>query len=195
MKIESARSGKSWDEIDSNSVQVGVHWFLLFCVCVYLFSGRMFFFLGVTAAWWKTRNSFETWLLISFQDYDLLKGYVSKIQELEGELLCLKNLNNSKPKRILDCVESDDDGFHSKNILFPTINEYSSDYDTKAGDIPGILWKTLRISSDFLLCLVCLIWLYIIISSTAKLDFLSATFCYNYQSIIFGVIELWSASG
>ncbi|ONI35368.1 hypothetical protein PRUPE_1G532000 [Prunus persica] len=90
MKIESARSGKSWDEIDSNSVQ----------------------------------------------DYDLLKGYVSKIQELEGELFCLKNLNNSKPKRILDCVESDDDGFHSKNILFPTINEYSSDYDTKAGDIP-----------------------------------------------------------
>ncbi|KAM1427671.1 hypothetical protein ACFX1T_019751 [Malus domestica] len=89
MIIESARSGKPWDEIDSNSVQ----------------------------------------------DYDLLKGYVSKIQELEGELLCLKKSNNSKHKRLVECAESDDDSFRSKNILFPSINEYSSDYDTKAGDI------------------------------------------------------------
>ncbi|XP_050159290.1 kinesin-like protein KIN-4C isoform X2 [Malus sylvestris] len=87
MIIESARSGKSWDEIDSNSVQ----------------------------------------------DYDLLKGYVSKIQELEGELLCLKNSNNSKHNRFVDCA--DDGGFRSKNILFPSINDYSSDYDTKAEDI------------------------------------------------------------
>ncbi|TQD89180.1 hypothetical protein C1H46_025263 [Malus baccata] len=76
MIIESARSGKPWDEIDLNSVQ-----------------------------------------------------------ELEGELLCLKNSNNSKHKRFVECAESDDDSFRSKNILFPSINEYSSDYDTKAGDI------------------------------------------------------------
>lgn len=64
----------------------------------------------------------------------MLKTYVSKIQELEGELLCVKN---SKSRRIVDCVEGDGDGFHSKNILFPCNNEFSSDYDTKAGDISG----------------------------------------------------------
>lgn len=90
-----------------------------------------------------TKSSTETWLLNSFQDYDLLKSYVSKIQELEGELLCLKNINNSKHKKFVDCVESDDDSFRPKNILFPSINEYSSDYDTKAGDIPGKIWITL----------------------------------------------------
>lgn len=64
----------------------------------------------------------------------MLKTYVSKIQELEGELLCLKN---SQRRRLVDCVESDDDGFRSKNILFPCNNEYSSDFDTKVGDVSG----------------------------------------------------------
>ncbi|XP_062164836.1 kinesin-like protein KIN-4C [Alnus glutinosa] len=89
MKIESARSGKSWDEIDSSSNQ----------------------------------------------DFDLVKNYVSKIQELEGELLHLKNLNSSKRRRSVDCVDSDDDRFCSKNVLFPCTNEYPSDYETKAVDI------------------------------------------------------------
>lgn len=90
MKIESARNGKSWDEIDSSSNQ----------------------------------------------DFGLVKNYVSKIQELEGELLRMKNLNSSKRSRFVDCVESDDDGFRSKNALFPCTNEFSSDYDMKAIDIP-----------------------------------------------------------
>lgn len=88
MKIELARNGKSWDELDSNSDQ----------------------------------------------NYDLLKNYVAKIQALEGELLQLKNLNNSK-QRLTDCFDSDDEEFRSKNILFPCSNEYSSDYDCKGGDI------------------------------------------------------------
>ncbi|PON91611.1 Kinesin-like protein [Trema orientale] len=88
MKIELARNGKSWDEVDLNLEQ----------------------------------------------DHDLLKNYVSKIHELEGELLQLKNLNNSK-HRLVDCVDSDDDEIRSKNVLFPCSNEYSSDYDSKSGDI------------------------------------------------------------
>nr|POE49803.1 kinesin-like protein kin-4c [Quercus suber] len=90
MKIELARNGKSWDEIDSSSNQ----------------------------------------------DFDVLKNYASKIQELEGELLHLKNLNSSKRSRFVECADLDDDGLHSKNELFPCTNEFSSDYDIKAMDIP-----------------------------------------------------------
>ncbi|XP_044510244.1 kinesin-like protein KIN-4C [Mangifera indica] len=89
MQIESARNGKSWDEIECSSTK----------------------------------------------DFDLLKTYVSKIQELEGELLRVKSSCNSKRSRNADNVEFDDDGFHSKNVLFPCINEFSSDCDTKALDI------------------------------------------------------------
>jgi len=67
----------------------------------------------------------------------LVRNYVSKIQELEGELLHLKNLNSSKRRRSVDCVDSDDDRFCSKNVLFPCTNEYPSDYETKAVDISG----------------------------------------------------------
>ncbi|XP_028802081.1 kinesin-like protein KIN-4C [Neltuma alba] len=71
----------------------------------------------------------------STQDYDLVKSYVSKIQELEGELLRLKSLNNKKSSRYVDWVDGDDDGFRSKNAIFASGNEYSSDCDTKAVDI------------------------------------------------------------
>ncbi|TXG52671.1 hypothetical protein EZV62_021840 [Acer yangbiense] len=91
LKIESARNGKSWDEIDCTSNEGS----------------------------------------------DLLKTYVSKIQELEGELLRVKNSHNLKRSRALDCVDTDDDGFQSKNVLFPCLNEFSSECDTKAVDIPG----------------------------------------------------------
>ncbi|KAJ7958917.1 Kinesin-like protein [Quillaja saponaria] len=88
LKIESARNGKSWDEIDSNETQ----------------------------------------------EYALMKSYVSKIQELEGELLRLKNMN-TKCSQIVDCVDTDDDGFRPKNALFACIKEYSSDSDAKAVNI------------------------------------------------------------
>ncbi|KAJ0085394.1 hypothetical protein Patl1_08660 [Pistacia atlantica] len=97
IQIESARNGKSWDEIDCNSTK----------------------------------------------DFDLLKTYVSKIQELEGELLRVKNSYSSKRSRTADCVEFDDDGFRSKNVLFPCLNEFSSDCDTKAVDISGKIWVAL----------------------------------------------------
>ncbi|KAK9005612.1 hypothetical protein V6N11_043038 [Hibiscus sabdariffa] len=79
MQIESARNGKSWDDIDSNINQ----------------------------------------------DFDLTKTYVLKIQELEGELIRLKSLNNSKRSRLSDCVDSDDGG-NSKNSLFSSRSDYLS---------------------------------------------------------------------
>ncbi|KAI8550248.1 hypothetical protein RHMOL_Rhmol06G0089900 [Rhododendron molle] len=88
MRIESARNGKSWDEIDSTSDQ----------------------------------------------DLDLVKSYVSKIQELEGELLRLQNLNSSK---VVDCLELDDDALHSRDTYFTNLHELSSGSGTKDDDING----------------------------------------------------------
>ena len=82
--------------------------------------------------------SFETF----FQDFDLVKMYVSKIQELEGELLCLQNLKSSKESRhreFADCLELDDDGPHSKNSYFTNFQELLSGSDTKDVDISGKL--------------------------------------------------------
>ncbi|KAJ8762575.1 hypothetical protein K2173_008014 [Erythroxylum novogranatense] len=82
IQLESARKGKSWDEIESDSNQ----------------------------------------------ELDLIKSYVSKIHELEGELLLLKNLKHS---RLADFVESDDEGVYSKNVLFPSLNEGGANIDRK----------------------------------------------------------------
>ncbi|XP_019417763.1 PREDICTED: kinesin-like protein KIN-4C isoform X3 [Lupinus angustifolius] len=54
----------------------------------------------------------------SNQDYDLVKSYVAKIQDLEGQLLRLKPLNTTNSRRFVDCVDSDYDGYWSKNALF-----------------------------------------------------------------------------
>ncbi|KAH7524747.1 hypothetical protein FEM48_Zijuj06G0152200 [Ziziphus jujuba var. spinosa] len=101
MKIELARNGKSWDEVDSNLDQ----------------------------------------------DCDLLKTYVAKIHDLEGEVLRLKNLS-SKRSRVVDCLDSDDDDFRPKSTLFPCTSEYSSDYDLKAGDISGLAFHEDEIADD-----------------------------------------------
>ncbi|MED6197786.1 Kinesin-like protein KIN-4C [Stylosanthes scabra] len=69
----------------------------------------------------------------SNQDYDLVKSYVSKIQDLEGELSRMKNAT-TKPNHFIEWVDSDDIGFQSKNSLFACGNEYSSD-DAKSADI------------------------------------------------------------
>ena len=67
-----------------------------------------------------------------------MKTYVSRIQELEGELLKLKNLNNLK-HRLIDSCDSDEDEFHSNNVLFPGNDDYTSDYETKVLDVSGKL--------------------------------------------------------
>lgn len=66
----------------------------------------------------------------------MVKSYVSKINDLEGELLHLKNLN-VKSSHFVDWVDSDDLGLQSKNGLFAGGNEYSSDCDVKPVDITG----------------------------------------------------------
>ncbi|XP_010519726.1 PREDICTED: kinesin-like protein KIN-4C isoform X2 [Tarenaya hassleriana] len=68
------------------------------------------------------------------QDFDLLKTYVSKIQELEGELLHIKSLKNPKKFQYVDSVDSDDDGLRSGNVLFPTSN-VSSDCEDIVIDV------------------------------------------------------------
>ncbi|XP_050379014.1 kinesin-like protein KIN-4C [Argentina anserina] len=70
------------------------------------------------------------------QEYDMLTNYVSRIQELEGELLCMKNSRSRRPN---ECIEGDGDGFHSKNILFPCDNDFSSDCDAKDGDVSDVI--------------------------------------------------------
>ncbi|XP_029126207.1 uncharacterized protein LOC109793549 isoform X2 [Cajanus cajan] len=72
------------------------------------------------------------------EDYDLVKSYVSKIQEMEGELQRLEN-SNAKSRHFVDWVDSDDSGFQSKNALFACDNEYSSDCDAKVDIIGRIL--------------------------------------------------------
>ncbi|PKI73113.1 hypothetical protein CRG98_006521 [Punica granatum] len=89
MQIESARNGKSWDEIEIHSEK----------------------------------------------EYDLIKNYVSKIQELEGELLRLQNLHHSK-HRVTEWTDSDDDGLNVKNESFTCLNEFDS--GAKALDLAGI---------------------------------------------------------
>ncbi|KAK8642710.1 hypothetical protein V6N13_012047 [Hibiscus sabdariffa] len=63
---------------------------------------------------------------IQNQDFDLMKTYLLKIQELEGELICLKSMNRTKCGRFSDCVDSDDDGT-SKKSLFSSESAYISD--------------------------------------------------------------------
>ncbi|CAI0417547.1 unnamed protein product [Linum tenue] len=65
------------------------------------------------------------------QDADLVRSYVSKIQDLEGELLRIKN-SKLKHTRFVDCVDSDDEGFRPTAGLFPPIDGLSSNSDTKS---------------------------------------------------------------
>lgn len=73
LKLESARDGKPWDEIDSDSNK----------------------------------------------DVNLLKTYVSKIQELEGELTRVRRLNTSKRTELIDFLDLDESVLQPKSGLFP----------------------------------------------------------------------------
>ncbi|KAK4757935.1 hypothetical protein SAY87_019236 [Trapa incisa] len=79
MQIESARNGKSWDDID----------------------------------------------IYSDKEYDLINNYVSKIQELEGELLRLQNVPNLQ-HHVTECTDSDVDGLNVMDESFTCLNELSS---------------------------------------------------------------------
>ncbi|KAK4787900.1 hypothetical protein SAY86_011733 [Trapa natans] len=79
MQIESARNGKSWDDIDT----------------------------------------------YPDKEYDLINNYVSKIQELEGELLRLQNLPHPH-YRATESTDSDVDGLNVTDGYFTCLNELSS---------------------------------------------------------------------
>ncbi|KMT00214.1 hypothetical protein BVRB_1g020280 [Beta vulgaris subsp. vulgaris] len=90
MKLEAARKGKSWDEIDS----------------------------------------------LGNQEIDLVKSYVSKIQELERELVRLQNVNGVKQDGFHESFDSDDEVLPSKSSYLANLSEHSSESDAKemAGD-------------------------------------------------------------
>ncbi|KAF9608658.1 hypothetical protein IFM89_010442 [Coptis chinensis] len=88
LKIESARNGKSWDEIESGDEQ---------------------------------------------QDCDLVKSYVSKIQELEGQLLRLQSLNDTRRNDFVDCLDLEDDGLHPGKLL----HNFLSGCNDKDAEVPG----------------------------------------------------------
>ncbi|KAJ0238138.1 Kinesin-like protein KIN-4C [Hirschfeldia incana] len=64
------------------------------------------------------------------EDAGLINNYVSKIQELEGELLHFKNLKNPSNCQCTDSVHPFDDGPRSSNVLFPSSNELADCEDT-----------------------------------------------------------------
>nr|KJB64148.1 hypothetical protein B456_010G034800 [Gossypium raimondii] len=72
----------------------------------------------------------KSWDEIEFnqnQDFDLMKTYLLKIQELEGEMIRVKSLSSSKCKRISDCIDEDEDEDEtSKDLLFSSGNDYFS---------------------------------------------------------------------
>ncbi|TYI75869.1 hypothetical protein E1A91_D06G036900v1 [Gossypium mustelinum] len=72
----------------------------------------------------------KSWDEIEFnqnQDFDLMKTYLLKIQELEGELIRVKSLSSSKCKPISDCIDEDEDEDEtSKDLLFSSGNDYFS---------------------------------------------------------------------
>ncbi|XP_010254537.1 PREDICTED: kinesin-like protein KIN-4C [Nelumbo nucifera] len=100
MKIESARNGKSWNEIDCGDIK---------------------------------------------QECDLMKSYVSKIQELEGELLRLQNLNNRSSSRFIDCLDLEDDGMRSKNAYLASLHDIPSVCDGKAIEVSDEIYEVEKV--------------------------------------------------
>ncbi|RID76789.1 hypothetical protein BRARA_B03741 [Brassica rapa] len=74
----------------------------------------------------KSLNEIET---SQNEDAGLINNYVSKIQELEGELLHFKNLNPTNCQ-YTDSIDPFDDGPRSSNVLFPSSNELADCEDS-----------------------------------------------------------------
>lgn len=66
----------------------------------------------------------------------MINNYVSKIQELEGELLHFKNVKNPSNCQYTDSLDPFDDGPRSSNVLFPSSNELA-DCEDKLIDVIG----------------------------------------------------------
>lgn len=103
MKIESARNGKSWDEIDETEKdKVGI------ASSTLRISPRT---VVNVLVWW--------YLLNIEQEIDLIKGYASKIQELEAELIRVQSFSRPCRNLMMD---------------FPTLDDPSSGCDARTFD-------------------------------------------------------------
>lgn len=65
------------------------------------------------------------------QEIDLVKSYVSKIQELERELVRLQNVNGVKQDGFHESFDSDDEVLPSKSSYLANLSEHSSESDAK----------------------------------------------------------------
>ncbi|KAK6116090.1 hypothetical protein DH2020_008359 [Rehmannia glutinosa] len=69
----------------------------------------------------KPLNEFDT---KSDKDFDMVKSYITKIQELESELIRIRNSSRLRHENSVDYLDSEDDGNHSKNLYLmdPDLN-------------------------------------------------------------------------
>ncbi|KAK6130752.1 hypothetical protein DH2020_035510 [Rehmannia glutinosa] len=69
----------------------------------------------------KPLNGFDT---KSDKDFDMVKSYITKIQELESELIRIRNSSRLRHENSVDYLDSEDDGNHSKNLYLmdPDLN-------------------------------------------------------------------------
>lgn len=96
---------------------------------------------------------------------DLVKNYVSKIQELEQELVRLQHSSRIKRDGFHD-FDSDDDVLSSKNDYLANLSELSSESDAKEMAGKVVAWLILFISSAYCLYMSCIsFFVYYIISS------------------------------
>ncbi|XP_020547897.1 LOW QUALITY PROTEIN: kinesin-like protein KIN-4C [Sesamum indicum] len=68
----------------------------------------------------------------SDKDFDIVKSYITKIQELESELMRIRNLNRLRRESSDDYLDSEDDGSHSRNL-------YIMDSDVKIVETDGVV--------------------------------------------------------
>lgn len=87
-------------------------------------------------------NIFTFWISeYGLQDFDMVKSYVSKIQELEGKLLYLQSSNNCNRNSFVDCLDLEDDSVHSKDTFLPGLHDGQSDCDGKWFEISSKFLK------------------------------------------------------
>ncbi|KAL0432658.1 UNVERIFIED_CONTAM: Kinesin-like protein KIN-4C [Sesamum latifolium] len=68
----------------------------------------------------------------SDKDFDIVKSYITKIQELESELIRIRNSNRLRRENSDDYLDSEDDGSHSRNL-------YIMDSDVKTVETDGVV--------------------------------------------------------
>ncbi|KAK4434246.1 Kinesin-like protein KIN-4C [Sesamum alatum] len=68
----------------------------------------------------------------SDKEFDIVKSYITKIQELESELIRTRNSNHLRRENSDDYLDSEDDGSHSRNL-------YLMDSDVKTVETDGVV--------------------------------------------------------